>query len=285
MSVSSSGRQGNDYSGAGGLAISAKGRFVAFGSSASNLVPGDTNGFEDVFVHDRRSGRTERVSVSTTGKQGNNLSMSPSISANGRFVTFNSDASNLVPGDANGTIDVFIRDRKLGTTELISISSSGQQGNGFNSGGAISADGRFVAFDTQADNLVPGDTNGHNDVFVRDRLKGTTERVSISSQGVQGNDLSDDAALSANGRFVVFQSYATNLVKGDTNGTVDIFVRDRDLGTTERVSVSSGGVQADRASDRGSITDGGRFVAFGSDARNLVPGDANGATDIFVRTR
>ena len=140
---------------------------MAFESDASNLVAGDSNGYEDVFVRDRKLHKTYRVSVSSAGVQGNSASESPAISADGRSVTFDSIASNLVPGDANGYEDVFVRDRKLHRTYLVSVSSAGVQGNSDSFVPSISADGRYVAFNSDASNLVAGDTNGYEDVFVR----------------------------------------------------------------------------------------------------------------------
>jgi hypothetical protein len=289
VSLSSSGEQGNDESGQREWAlmvnISADGRFVAFYSNATNLVPGDTNGFGDVFVRDRATATTERISLSSSGEEGNQLSLSPRISADGRFVAFQSYASNLVSGDSNNCSDVFVRDRQLGTTDRVSVSSSGDQGNRYSGIGSISADGRFVVFSGQATNLVDDDTNHCADVFVRDRQLGTTERVSVSSSGEQGNADCYYTSVSADGRFVEFCSYASNLVDGDTNGYLDIFVRDRQLGTTERVSVSSTGQQGNGASCWPSISADGRFVTFDSESSNLVSGDTNGRWDVFVRDR
>jgi Tol biopolymer transport system component len=132
---------------------------------------------------------------------------------------------------------------------------------------------------------VPGDTNRRNDVFVRDRRTGRTERVSVSTGGDQSNDESDDPALSANGRFVAFESLASNLVPGDTNGVEDIFVRDRRTGTTRRVSLGPNGIQGNGASQDAALSATGRFVVFQSEASNLVPGDTNGVEDVFVHTR
>jgi Tol biopolymer transport system component len=290
VSVSTAGVQGNG--GSGMPSISADGRFVAFASGASNLVPGDTNGECDVFVRDRLTGKTELVSVSSAGEQGNDGSDEPSISADGGFVAFQSYASNLVPDDTSGYYhDIFVRDRLTGTTERVSVSSAGEQANWDSEWPCISADGRFVGFDSEASNLVPGDTNGHSDAFVRDRLTGQTERVSVSSAGEQGNATSGLASVSADERFVAFASVASNLVPGDTNaGTYpatgwDVFVRDRLIGTTERVSVSSAGQQVTGDSAWPSISADGRFVAFYSYASTLVPGDTNGQPDIFVRDR
>jgi Tol biopolymer transport system component len=168
---------------------------------------------------------TNRVSVSSTGAQGDNFSFQQSISADGRFVAFHSLASNLVPGDTNFAGDIFVRDRATLTTRRISVSSTGAQGNTFSFDSSISASGRFVAFASNASNLVPGDTNGIGDVFVRDRTTHATTRISVSSTGAQGNDSSFDPSISANGRFVAFRSSASNLVPGDTSGQSDVFVR------------------------------------------------------------
>src|SRR5947207_692369 len=171
------------------------------------------------------------------------------------------------------------------TTERVSVASGGTESNGASLGSALSADGRLVAFQSDATNLVVGDTNGATDVFVRDRQTGMTARVSVASDGTQANNVSSYPALSADGRFVAFQSDATNLVAGDTNGATDVFVRDRQTGTTERVSVASGGTQGNGASAGPVLSADGGLVAFHSTATNLVAGDANGAYDVFVHDR
>ncbi len=292
LSVDSSGAQANVRSGYYGPSISTDGRFVAFESRASNLVGGDTNVSEDVFVHDCQSGATERVSMSSAGVEGNNSSghYGVSISADGRWVAFGSSASNLVSGDTNGVSDTFVHDRQSGTTEHVSVNSSGAQGSGgFLTFGSlrpsISADGRYVAFDSDATNLVAGDTNDSTDVFVRDRQMGTTERVSIDSIGAEGIGFSESPSISADGRYVAFHSIASTLVSGDSNGTGDVFVRDRQSSTTELVSVDSGEAQADSGSLEASISVSGRYVAFTSWASNLVVGDTNTIPDVFVRDR
>ncbi|TVQ31480.1 MAG: hypothetical protein EA376_09390, partial [Phycisphaeraceae bacterium] len=280
---SSTGEEGNDHS----LfpSISADGRFVAFYSDANSLVSGDTNDATDAFVHDRQTGVTERVSVSSTGVQGNNNSFFPSISADGRFVAFHSEANNLVTGDSNDASDVFVHDRQTGVTERVSVSSSGEQSNGDSWNPSISADGRLVAFMSEADNLVPNDTNDTWDVFVHDRQTGVTERVSVSTAGEQGNLWSGWPSISANGRFVAFESLASNLVPDDMNDIWDIFVHDRQAGRTELISVSSSGEQGNLWSAGISISADGRYVAFGSESTNLVPGDTNGFLEAFVRDR
>jgi len=259
-----------------GVSISANGRFVAFQSEATNLVPGDTNAVMDVFVRDRRKGTTTRVSVNSAGDEGNHESTDPSVSQNGRFVAFQSFATNLVPGDLNNDFDVFVHDRKTGATTRVSDRGLAP---------SISASGRFVAFESDADNLVPDDTNGTRDIFLHDRKTGATTRVSIDSTGGQADDASFEACVSGNGRFVAFRSYASNLVEGDLNGKRDVFVHDRKRGTTTRVSVDSEGGEGNGSSRLPSLSRNGRMVAFHSDASNLVEGDLNGFSDVFVHDR
>jgi Tol biopolymer transport system component len=284
VSVDSSGGEADDWSDE--PSISADGRFVAFLSLASNLVANDTNGVYDIFVHDRVTGVTERVSVDSSGTQANGLSSGPSISPDGSVVAFGSDATNLVAGDTNGLTDIFVHDRATGVTERVSVDSSGAQGDGKSNGRtSLSADGQIVAFDSYSTNLVAGDTNGALDVFVHDRSSGATERVSIRSNGKQGNSDSYAASLSADGEVVAFQSFAFNLVANDTNLSFDVFVHDRVHGTTERVSVDSSGGQGNGDSESASLSADGRRVAFDSFARNLVSGDANRLPDVFVHDR
>jgi Ca2+-binding RTX toxin-like protein len=282
VSVDSAGNQANDSS--VNPSISADGRFVAFESNASNLVPGDTNNTSDIFVRDLSTNTTTRVSVDSAGNQANKVSSQPSISANGRFVAFYSDASNLVPGDTNNLADIFVRDLLTNTTTRVSVDSAGNQGNLVSSDPSISANGRFVAFQSQGSNLVPEDTNNTNDIFVRDLLTNTTTRVSVDSAGNQANSDSYYPSISADGRFVAFESYSSNLVPGDPNYRYEIFVRDLSTNTTTRVSVDSAGNLGNGYSYTPSISADGRFVAFYSDATNLVPADdTNNSQDIFVR--
>ena len=284
VSVSSSGTQANGFSIIYPGGISGDGRIVAFGSDATNLVKGDTNGQGDAFMHDRLTKKTRRVSVASNGTQGNSGSGSPVVSADGRAVAFPSTASNLVRGDTNDVEDAFVHDLATHQTTRVSRASNGQQGNGPSYGPDMSGDGRFVAFASDADNLVPGDTNGAMDIFVHDRTTHDTFLVSVTSSGVQANGASEKPTLSADGRFVAFLSLADNLVKGDTNGMHDIFVHDRATQRTTRVSVASSGTQANYRSDYSAISADGRFVAFESFADNLVLGDISG-WDLFVRDR
>lgn len=329
-------------------AISADGRFVSFLSQATNLVPGDTNGVRDLFVRDRLTGTTERVSLSSAEAQANAETRSNAISGDGRFVAFESDATNLVSGDTNAARDVFLRDRATGQTERISIQSRGGEANNastllamspdgqsvlfrsfatnlipsesFGDGGvflrnrlagttervslspnfspvdpsgavSMSAYGRYVAFASSRSDLVPEDTNGTSDVFVWDRATSTMERVSVSNTDRQSDGFSSTAgdvgrpAMSADGRYVVFDSVATNLVTLDSNGVRDVFIRDRVLGKTQRISVSQSSGQGNASSSGQAIDANGRMIAFLSDATNLVTGDTNAKLDAFVRDR
>ncbi len=281
VSVATDGAQGDGAS--FDAAIAPHGRFVAFSSDATTLVPGDTNLERDVFVRDRRRQTTSRVSVATGGGQGNGSSQRPAISRAGRYVAFYSLASDLVPGDTNGAQDVFVRDRRSQTTVRVSVSTGGDQGDGDSSFPAISPDGRYVTYHSSASDLVPGDTNGAVDVFVRDLQERTTTRASVATGGGQGNGDSAAATISADGRYVAFQSFASHLVPGDTNDAFDVFVRDLQRQTTRRVSVATGGGQAKGGSLVPAISANGRHVTFSSSAFNLVPDDANDFRDVFVR--
>jgi Tol biopolymer transport system component len=283
VSVGSGGAQANYRSDQ--PSVSADGRYVAFESGASNLVSGDTNSTSDVFVHDRQAGTTTRVSVGSDGGQANQMSYSASVSENGRYIAFESLASNLATGDTNGVWDVFVHDRLTGTTERVSVGTGGTGGNFGSAFPSVSGDGRYIAFESGASNLVPGDTNRSDDVFVHDRLTGTTTRVSVGTGGVQADSSSVQPSVSGDGRYIAFESGASNLVPGDTNEQPDVFVHDRQTGTTTRVSVGTGGVQADSSSVQTSVSGDGRYIAFKSGASNLVPGDTNRSDDVFVHDR
>ncbi|PKN50661.1 MAG: hypothetical protein CVU55_15995, partial [Deltaproteobacteria bacterium HGW-Deltaproteobacteria-13] len=272
--------------GSGGVSISADGRYVAFRSGATNLVSGDTNGEQDIFVHDCQTGETIRVNVASNGDQANNGGNDRAyISADGRYVAFQSDATNLVSDDTNGLKDIFVHDNQTGQTTRVNLDSSGTQASG---GGSefptISADGRYTAFQSDATNLVSDDTNGLRDIFVHDSQTGQTIRVNVASNGDQAaGGGSEKAVISGDGRYVGFHSDATNLVTNDTNGLRDIFVNDSQTGQTIRVSVASDGTQASGGiNEYPTISDDGRFVAWQSDATNLVTDDTNGDRDIYV---
>jgi Tol biopolymer transport system component len=282
VSRSSTGEQGDHVS--TDPAISASGRFVAFGSFSANLAPGDTDHDEDVFVRDLATGTTRMVSVPRPGAPALHRRFQagfPDISADGRYVVFTSDIPNLVQADTNHKGDVFVRDLMTNTTTRVSVSTAGHQGNGISDRPSISANGRYVAFDSGASNLVPGDSNDQSDVFVRDLVDHSTARVSLSSDDEQADDDSLYSAISANGQFVSFASSA-NLTDAASGLSFKVYVRDVAGGTTTLASVSSSEQQTNDNAVLSSISANGRYVAFDSDASNLVPNDDNWV-DIFVR--
>lgn len=262
--------------------LSADGRFVAFFSGSEILVPGDSNHRGDVFMHDRQTGVTSLVAFNSQGQQGDGLSESPSLSADGRYVAFGSFSTNLVRGDDNNEGDVFVRDRQTGRTIRVSVNSAGGQGNSTSLNPAISADGRCVTFESFATNLVPGDTNLLLDVFAHDLSTGQTTRVSVNSSGLEANGQSVRPTISLDGRFIAFGSLANNLVPGDTNSASDVFVHDRTTGVTRLCSTNSNGQPGNLWSSDPSLSGDGSLVAFISEANDLVPGDANGVMDVFV---
>lgn len=274
VSVSSTGVQGNGESGGGGPAISGDGRYVAFTSAASNLVPADTNGAWDVFVHEVANGKTRRVNVSGAGDQANGHSFDLAMSPDGRHVAFFSYADNLVPADTNDAQDVFVHNIATGRTRRVSVSSTGAQAtnNRISTGIALSSGGRHITFDSDATNLVPADTNGTSDVFVRDMAAGTTRRVSVSSTGTQANGHSWRPTITADGRRIAFESTATNLTPAGATGGA--FVRDMATSKTRQVADGSWAP---------AISADGRRIAFSSSSASLVPGDTNGYDDVFVR--
>ena len=236
--------------------ISADGRYVAFMSDATNLVAGDGNARADVLVCDRQTHTIQRVSVDSSGAEADNGSFYPAISADGDHVAFVSFASNLVVGDTNGDADVFVHDRETNVTERVdlAIGHSQAQGIGMPSRPSISTDGRYIAFCSSAADLVPNDHNGSPDVFVRDVLADTTERMSTDSGGMEADsdfiNSMNACSITADGGLVTFTSHATNLVGGDANGQADVFLHVRQTGATQRVSVTSDG-PAGNADGRG----------------------------------
>jgi hypothetical protein len=282
VSVAADGSEANAAS--RNVSLSADSRYVVFSSLATNLVPDDTNDEEDAFLYDRQTGDVQRISVTADGSEGNDASTFPSVSGDGRYVAFISQASNLVAVDTNDAWDVFVSDRWTGQVARVSVASDGTQAND-DSGTtfvAISPDGRYVAFESRASNLVPNDTNNTGDIFVYDRHTGLIERASVAADGTEGNGQSYYPSISGNGRYVAFSSEADNLVPGDGNGMTDVFVHDRQSGTIRRVSVAADGTEANGRTVRSSISADGRYVAFESEAYNLVPDDTSSRADIFV---
>jgi Tol biopolymer transport system component len=348
VSVSLTGEPANFYSTT--PALSGDGRFVAFASYARDLVSDDTNNTFDIFVFDDETGKVSRVSVNSAGVEANGSSTNPSLSADGRYVVFDSSANNLVPGDANDLADIFRHDRMTGETIRVNLTNSGAAVTGTETASpypTVSGDGNLVSFSSSVATLVSGDTNGIIDQFVRDVSAGTTVRVNVANEGGEAAEFSTQAcpfisdngryvvfaspatalrrgagtqidiyrrdlqenvtdrvtyprptetmdgdsgapSVSADGRYVVFESDASTLVAGDTNDARDVFVRDMQIGTIERVSVTNGGGQANGSSYLScarSISADGRYVVFASSANNLVSGDTNGSMDVFVRDR
>ena len=346
----------------GGGSVSAGGHFVAFSSSASNLVPGDTNGVSDVFVRDTVAGTTERITAPGGTAEYPREGYGPTISADGRFVLFGSydeqyqysllylrdrklqTTKEIASGDIGGwamspngryigvgatryVAEVDVWDRVTGkghsTTfgetgddmAVLSISDNGRtvlitntnipayrvwkplsgrklrfdqtytggHANSYVTGVAVSGNGDWVLFDSKASNIVRGDTNHVSDVFVRNLTNGHTKRISKTNGGLQANGPSYGSDISYDGHLRLFSSTATNLVGGDTNAKADLFMRDSRLSTTTRCDLATDGTQADRGVYGGSLTPGGSWVAFGSNATNLVPGDDNGREDVFLR--
>jgi Tol biopolymer transport system component len=274
-SLSTRGEEANGASFAQG--ISGDGRLVLFASDATNLVTGDTNKVTDLFVRDRAYRMTTRVNVSSTGEQANNYAADAKITPSGRYVVFRSPATNLVPGDTNGTEDVFLRDRFTGRTELVSVDGNGVQLPGGGTFPSVSADGRYVTF-------TGHDSRGGMQVFLRDRVAGTTRQVSVNSKGEPADSMSGRAALSANGRYVAFESAATNLAPGLSGPQQQIYVRDLQAGTTTLVSVNNAGRPGNSVSFFPGVTDTGAAV-FQSLAYNLLPpGATSGTYQIYLRS-
>lgn len=288
LSVATSRAEGSDDS--SDPSASADGRYVAFVSEATDLVPDDANGVRDVFVRDRASGNTERVSISSSEVQGNQQSGEPSISGDGRYIAFFSWATNLVSGDTNARPDIFVHDRETSTTTKVSNGLSGAPAEDGSWGPSISANGRYVAFESMANNLAGNDAPrpvySPRDVFRHDRQTGTTELISVSSSEVQGDDFAWEAQISADGDHVAFSSSAMNLAPGFVfNGWQQVYVRDVTSGTTWRVSLSPGGSPSDNASTDPQISSDGRYVAFRSNATNLGVSYVGMPGQIWVRDR
>ena len=264
--------------------FSGNGRLVAFASHATNLVPDDMNGFQNIFLHDLVTGETRRVSLGLLGVDPDGDSSLPRISANGRYVAFLSLARNLIAQSDFPTRDAFVVDLKTGVTEMVSVGASGVPSNGGTFSVAISANGRRVAFDSMGSNLITDAQQfAGMDVFLRDRKKHTTTLMSAGPGGVAANEYSEEPDISGNGRWVAFTSLASNLLPGDTNERNDVFRRKMKTGELVRVSVSSLGVQGNSNSGQASLTRSGRFVAFATRATNLFDTVTSGEWLIALR--
>lgn len=283
MSVNSSNQeQGNSWTNR--PSVSPDGNYWVFMSQSNNLTPDDTTDTGDIFMYNQSLGTLEFVSPPNGGQgQGDGISTTAVVSNGGRYVVYQSAATNLVANDTNGAVDIFRYDTQTKAVVRISVDSAGQQTNGDSERAAVSADGRYIVFRSSASNLVTGDCNGSPDIFLRDTVLGTTTRISVGDNGQAANGVSSYPAISTDGRYVEFSSTASNLVAGDTNGVADIFVRDLQTGKIRLVSVDSNGVQGNGISDgRASFAVNYPYLVFASSASNLVVGDGNGVADIFA---
>lgn len=289
VSVASDGSEGkNGYYGSYNPGISGDGRYIVFQSDEKNLVGGDTNDATDIFVHDRITHSTTRVSVGAGG-QADSYSGYPGISGNGSKVVFYSCAQNLVGGYSTGRCDVYVTSNTGAGTTLVSIGYDGKFSDWGGGSPAISGNGQYVAFQSSSTNLVPNDTNAWQDVFVRDLTANTTWIASLASDGTQAKHDSYMASVADDGS-VVFQSDAVNLVPGDTNHSCngvwapncnDIFLRQG--GTTTRLSVAADGTESNGDSTDAYISPDGEYVAFQSDASNLSPLATTRTRQIYAR--
>lgn len=267
--------------------ISGDGRLVGFESLADNLVDDpETQGTRThAYLRDLETGQTQLLSMSDDGEVGNAPSFGVVLSRDGSRAAFYSDASNLVPGDTNGAVDVFVRDLVAGTITRASVATDGTEANGSSWVPSLSDDGRLVAFYSLSDNL-DGGRDGWANVYLRDLAAGTTTRLSLTPDGGDSDGYASQADISGDGRYVAYTSSGTDLVEEvETDGTFHVFVHDRETGRTELVSRSTGGALADGFSERPELSRDGRYVTYTSRATNLVDGDTNGAFDVFVHDR
>jgi subtilisin family serine protease/Tol biopolymer transport system component len=276
VSVSSSGEQANDES--RGPSMTPDGRYILFESWASNLVPGDGNACRDIFLRDLQLGTTVRVSVSTLGAEANGESTVASMSTDGRFIAFGSAATNLDPAATNGLLQVYLRDMWIGTTTLLSKTQAGVAGDHFSLAPSISGDGQRVAFASLTSNLAASDA--WPNVVLVEVATGALSSLNVDTAGQSPAGMAIRALLSRDGNRVAFTSDSA-LVPSDTNGLLDVYVRDLAAGTTTPVSVDGAGVFGDRESHAEALSADGRFIVFTSAATNFDPADTNGYVDVF----
>jgi len=282
VSVSTSGEQSNGDSYT--PSVSGDGRYVVFTSAADNLTPGATGGYLNVYLHDRETGETRRLSQGLAGASANGDSTDPSISDDGQFIAFASKATNLVASDINGEEDIFVYEFATNSISIASLTSDGEQlmrNDYWTNNPKISADGRFVAFDSHASDLIPGDTNGAVDVFVRDRQLGETRRVSESTTGVQANQSSTVMGISADGRYIIFRSFTDNFTKGDTTDP-DFFVHDMLTLETKQITYNDSDYFTIDATNA-DISADGQYAIFVNNATDLVPEELIQFEHVFYR--
>lgn len=236
----------------------------------------------------------ERVNLTPSGTQtaSGNVQAAPVLSQDGRYIAFATSSSDIVASDTNSRPDIFVRDRKVGSTVRANLSSTGAEiptgfftPAGSSDSFKMSANGRFIVFASADASVTAGDTNGKIDIFLRDLSSNTTEMISTTPTGGQLNDDSKVGDISADGRYIVFTSAANNVVPGDVNNREDVFVRDRKQSTTTLISKTNVGVTGNKASIKPAISCDGSYIAFASDATDLVAGDTNGQQDIFLADR
>jgi Tol biopolymer transport system component len=302
ISVRYDGMQTDAQSGFG--VISKDGNIIAFESRATEIIKSVKSPATQLYAYDRTRKTTDLISAAFLGGPAGGGSGALSLSDDGRYVAFSSGAADVVPYDVNQRDDVFVRDRQTATTRRVSVNSVGGEANGASAEPSLSGDGRYVAFESQATNLLgidptfqddpksiinpegkldTGDTNNVPDVFVYDLRTGSIERDSVSATGEQANTDSYGASISGDGRYVAFVSLASNLVPGDTNKVREVYVRDRTAHTTIRVATSDAGLPGNKLSVMPAVSRDGSVVVFASDASNLVLGDTNHESDIFLR--
>ena len=283
VSVTSEGDQSSGYSVE--PEVSDDGRHVVFYAAADDLVPGDTNGFADVFVRDRLTNETTRVSINSDGEQANGDCRFPTISGDGRMVAFHSSADNLVPDDTNSEWDIFVHDRNTGVTVRASLGPMGKESDAGGFFGSISGNGQFVVFNT-GEPLSEKDTNNVSDIYRHDLISKDTVRVSVGTGGFQIHGASVDAAISYYGEYVAFSSLANNVDPIDIDNRYDIYVRDILSDETELVSRSSSNKQsADEKCELPVVSADGQKIAFISEATNLIEGEQLGVKNAFLYDR
>ncbi|MHB0939330.1 MAG: Ig-like domain-containing protein [Armatimonadota bacterium] len=267
--------------------ISGDGRYVVFSSRSAKLVPGDTNDLWDVFRHDRLTGQTIRVSVSSSGQQSNGQSgdqVKPIISGDGRYVLFLSAATNFIVGDVNTSYDAFLHDCQTGETTAVALISTGSLPIAGCLTANMSADARFIVYSTNSP-ILPGVSSSYRQLYIRDRQTGQISLVSSTASGAVGNNASYRGSVSLDGRYVAFDSNATNLVAGDANSRTDIFIKDRQTGAVVCASVAGSGAFGNNFSMYPEISQDGSHVTYRSLASNLVTNDFNADYDVFLFDR
>src|SRR5258706_5590688 len=264
--------------------VTPNGRYVVYDPLASNLGVNFSASDFQIVLRDRKEGTNFLVSHDAAGNAGNGSSYDPFISPNGRWITYQSSSDNLVTGDTNAKDDLFLYDRATDTTTLISRNALGAPANGNAQiyGASLTSNGRSLVFYSQATDLLPEADNGNYQAFLMDVRTGALTLLSADAAGVQGDGTSRYPSISPNGKWVAFESSSTNLVAGDANAKYDIFVRDLRHGTIQRASVNDAGTEGNGHSDGPVISSNGRYVAFYSQATNLVASDGNAKEDVFL---